>query len=424
MKKVVPKSTVISTINIALIKYWGKLTQASNISINSSLSLTLDTSHLVTVSALTEKSRPNNGKTEFKLLSAKGEVISEQLPAKFEFCQQFFARYKTMNGVAQKNLLIQSQNCFPTAAGMASSASGFSALVMLMAYDAKVFSDFYPVFEDKREHIFKFFKEKNDKEILKAFALSKLARILSASSSRSLFPGLVFLEGANFEPRLIPSSLTSLFPYIHLKDALSEYDSLFPDFEGSDQDYSLRTARKFDLSTEFGELNNSCIAYPLFQSPQINDFVKSLSILIIVVDESKKKLSSRKGMIQTVETSTSFPQRVKQINKRTFKILEAMASHDMKTFAEVMIEDSDDFHFSCATSEPSIVYLNDLSERIKSEVRKFNLEGECVGYTFDAGPNPFIIGSKKRVAQFKEHLKETLQIEESKLLVSGVLSFD
>jgi len=112
------KSTWLATPNIAVVKYWGKRDSALNLPYNGSVSVTMDetVSTRTTVEFLPSLSRDTfslNGKT-----AKPGETarVSRVLDA-----VRKSAGIKTRARVA-------SENNFPTAAGIASSASGFAAL--------------------------------------------------------------------------------------------------------------------------------------------------------------------------------------------------------------------------------------------------------------------------------------------------------
>lgn len=118
--------------NIALLKYWGKQTSLTQIPVNSSLSLTLDSFRASTQvevlgrfappqAAFLQQTRP-----EF-LLSINGE--SSRIPDKMRlFLQSVLAGFA--DDIA---LRVTSRNNFPTACGVASSAAGYAALVAAIA---------------------------------------------------------------------------------------------------------------------------------------------------------------------------------------------------------------------------------------------------------------------------------------------------
>lgn len=140
--------------NIALIKYWGKLPGPDNVPAVPSLSITLDT--LTTSTEVVEARADQLHLNGLRVDDAKVEGCLENLRRRF----------------AIPPVTVRTDNNFPTAAGLASSASGFAALVT--AIDT-------------------------------AFALrltpaerSVLARQASASAARSIFGGFVTLKGPDW----------------------------------------------------------------------------------------------------------------------------------------------------------------------------------------------------------------------------------
>lgn len=140
-----------SCANIALIKYWGKRDEVLMLPTKSSLSVTLDALKTITHAEFSDADRfIING------VEASGEVL-----IKFS---KFIDQFRKKFGITQ-NFFIESFNSFPTAAGLASSASGFAALAMAL-------NDLCLLNLDKKE-------------------LSMLARLGSGSASRSVYGGFV-----------------------------------------------------------------------------------------------------------------------------------------------------------------------------------------------------------------------------------------
>ncbi|MCZ6460594.1 MAG: diphosphomevalonate decarboxylase [Gammaproteobacteria bacterium] len=97
--------------NIALIKYWGKQHTAGNIPATPSLSITLDT--------LTSTTRLNTAAQDSFTLN--GSLVDDP---KIAACLAILREQYEI-----PPLVVVSDNNFPTAAGLASSASGFAALI-------------------------------------------------------------------------------------------------------------------------------------------------------------------------------------------------------------------------------------------------------------------------------------------------------
>lgn len=136
------KYTVTSPANIAFIKYWGRSDHKLFIPANSNISMNLSSCFTVTTACLTNKKEDEVfvkfHNTGFRRLSPQDHKS-----------KALFAQIKRIRKFAKTNkkVKIYSQNNFPADAGIASSASSFSALtgVLLLAYGLK------NLFEDKLE---------------------------------------------------------------------------------------------------------------------------------------------------------------------------------------------------------------------------------------------------------------------------------
>ena len=135
--------------NIALIKYWGKQTRAGNLPATPNLSITLDS--LATDTTVTEHHEDEVWLNEVQVTDPKITAFLADLRTEFELSP----------------IRIETRNNFPTGAGLASSASGFAALICAINRHAQLGLD--------------------------ADLMSDWARRGSASAARSLFGGYVAL---------------------------------------------------------------------------------------------------------------------------------------------------------------------------------------------------------------------------------------
>lgn len=103
--------------NIALVKYWGKRDSILNLPVRGSLSLTLEA--LKTVTSIDRLGRPGDDE-----LILDGAPADEEARARV---QRFLDLVRARRGVTEA-VRVESNNHFPTAAGLASSASAFAAL--------------------------------------------------------------------------------------------------------------------------------------------------------------------------------------------------------------------------------------------------------------------------------------------------------
>jgi diphosphomevalonate decarboxylase len=132
------KITAISPINIALIKYWGKVNEELIIPLNSSLSITLSTDDLCsrTTVALSEDFEKdtltlNGEEEEFSArIQRMVGVIKSAIP---EGGVEAEGRHVTKDELLKMKVSVVSENNFPTASGVASSSSGLSCLALCLA---------------------------------------------------------------------------------------------------------------------------------------------------------------------------------------------------------------------------------------------------------------------------------------------------
>jgi diphosphomevalonate decarboxylase len=165
--------TVRARANIALVKYWGKRDAALNLPATGSLSLTLDA--LVTETTV-----------RFDPKLAKDELVLDGAPADATRVAPFLDLVRA-TAKLQERAHVVSENRFPTASGLASSASGYAALALAATRAAGLSLD--------------------------ARELSVLARRGSGSAARSIFGGFARMhagtaaDGSDAYATPVPSPL-------------------------------------------------------------------------------------------------------------------------------------------------------------------------------------------------------------------------
>jgi diphosphomevalonate decarboxylase len=190
---------VTSPTNIALLKYWGKHPRYPGLFIPTKSSISFTISSFFTRTKLTVEK--GNGRIDLQL---NGRRIMQGAP-EFEYVEEFFSRIRSRYPFAKRySYLLESENNFPTAAGFASSASGFSALALSFAIAMK------------KSHELRSLPEKQ---------ISILARLGSGSAARSIpaSGGMVIwhrgYDSAKDPLRVSESSFAeSLYPPSHFED--------------------------------------------------------------------------------------------------------------------------------------------------------------------------------------------------------------
>ncbi|XP_029678767.1 diphosphomevalonate decarboxylase [Formica exsecta] len=115
-----------------------------------------------------------------------------------------------------------------------------------------------------------------------------------------------------------------------------------------------------------------------------------MRILVLVVNEEQKKVSSAIGMKRSMETSQFLQYRITHtVPERANKMQQAIIEKDFKTFAELTMKDSNQMHAVCLDTYPPCVYMNNISNSIMNLIHSYNeaVNDVKVAYTFDAGSN-------------------------------------
>jgi len=160
--------------NIALVKYWGKRDARLNLPAAGSLSLTLDA--LVTTTQVA-----------FDAGLAVDELVLDGAPARpgeLARTSEFLDLVRAAAHIATRARVV-SKNEFPTASGLASSASGYAALAVAASHAAGL--------------------------ALSARELSILARRGSGSAARSVFGGFVRMHAGDAAPATRPGDGSDAF---------------------------------------------------------------------------------------------------------------------------------------------------------------------------------------------------------------------
>lgn len=302
--------TCSAPVNIAVIKYWGKRDESLILPINDSISGTLDTEQLCAKTTI--MASPDFKKDQI-WLNGKEESINKRLQ---NCLLEMKKRAQVGNEVLKWKLHICSENNFPTAAGLASSAAGYACFAAALA---------------------KLYKVEGD--------ISAVARAGSGSACRSTMGGFVRW---------------------HM---------------GSDPKGSDSIAKQIVPASHWPEMR----------------------ILILVVNDEKKKVPSAIGMKRSVETSELLKYRAEHIVPKVANEMEkAILEKNFEKFAELTMKDSNQFHAVCRDTYPPCVYMNDISQLTVELVHAYNSAvGKAkVAYTFDAGPNPTLYLLEKDIAEF------------------------
>ncbi|THD21376.1 Diphosphomevalonate decarboxylase [Fasciola hepatica] len=318
--------TVIVTapINIALTKYWGKEDEFNIYPLNNSISLTLSQDqvrpfdHLYFIEKLMTTTKITTGPHLTKSSFSLNGILQKEIPSRTKdviiLC---LLRARLSNRCpVYRHVYIESTNNFPTAAGLASSASGMAALAFGLAKLYELDSD-----------------------------ITEIARRGSGSSCRSMKGGIV---------QWIRCPLNETQEQLTRKSFAKQ---LYP-----------------------------CTFWP------------ELRVAICVTSAAMKPVGSTLAMQRTVHTSSLFAHgRISSVQINEEKLLLALKNKDFSSLGTVIMKESNQLHALCLDAWPPCVYLNEFSLALIRWVHGINkyFGRLLVAYTFDAGPNCFLIAEAK-----------------------------
>src|SRR5699024_345046 len=304
--------------NIALIKYWGKRDEEVSLPMNSSLSLTLDCFYTETEVVFDK----DIDKDYFYLDgSIQDEIETKKIT-------NFLDLFRSEMNI-EKGSIVKSVNHVPTAAGLASSSSGFAALAAATNVASGLNLD--------------------SKE------LSMYARRGSGSAARSIYGGFVEWQKGN-----------------------SKDDSFVVPIDDADWD---------------------------------------VGMIIVIVNEQKKKLSSRKGMKRTVETSPFYKGWVESTEKDIKEIKVAIKNKNFEQMGSITERNGLKMHGTMLGANPPISYWEPDSIVVMDIVRSLRDEGIPCYFTMDAGPNVKILCKLSQTDIIKKRLEERFNDEQ--IIVTG-----
>lgn len=290
--------------NIALIKYWGKRNDSLFLPMNSSLSLTLDAFYTDTEVILDSE------------LTSDAFYLDgvEQNEKETQKITNFLNLFRKSANIKTK-ACVKSYNHVPTAAGLASSASAFSALAGAMNQATGLNLD------------------------LKT--LSTYARQGSGSATRSIYGGFV------------------------------EW------FMGED------------------DLSESSFAIP------VDDASWDIGMIVVAVNKNKKKLSSRVGMKQTIETSPFYSSWVETATEDIKNIKQAIKDQDFIKLGEITESNGMKMHATMLGAFPPISYWEPDSVKAIQCVKAIREQGLSCYVTMDAGPNVKVLCKQSDMAKIE-----------------------
>lgn len=118
-------------------------------------------------------------------------------------------------------------------------------------------------------------------------------------------------------------------------------------------------------------------------------------MMVLVVNEDRKKISSRVAMEQCVQTSTTFSSWVEKAKKDFILMKDALKEADFEKIGEITESNALAMHETTTTSSPSFTFLTEESHRAMDIVKQLRSQGYRCYFTMDAGPNVKVLYLKE-----------------------------
>ncbi|MFA9414116.1 MULTISPECIES: diphosphomevalonate decarboxylase [unclassified Streptococcus] len=112
-----------------------------------------------------------------------------------------------------------------------------------------------------------------------------------------------------------------------------------------------------------------------------------LGMIMLVLNDQKKTISSREGMKRCVETSTNWADWVRQSEDDYTAMLQHLEANDFEKVGELTERNALAMHATTRTATPAFSYLTEDSYIAMERVLELRQQGWLCYFTMDAGPN-------------------------------------
>lgn len=142
-----------------------------------------------------------------------------------------------------------------------------------------------------------------------------------------------------------------------------------------------------------------------------------LAMIVLVLNEEKKIISSRKGMALCMETSTSFDEWIRQSEIDFENMKKYLSEGDFLKVGELTEENALRMHETTKNANPPFTYLTEKSFEAMEYVRELRKQGERCYFTMDAGPNVKVLCLEEDFERLKDIFGKKYKIIASKCKV-------
>lgn len=150
---------------------------------------------------------------------------------------------------------------------------------------------------------------------------------------------------------------------------------------------------------------------------QIDEADWDIGMVVVVINNEKKKISSRVGMEHTIQTSPFYSLWPETVEADLEKMLPAIEVRDFKTIGEIAEHNAMKMHATVIASNPSINYWEPKSLVAMDIVRDLREAGIDCYFTMDAGPNVKVLCRLSQAHIIKEAFSSAFN--DDQLIITG-----
>lgn len=140
-------------------------------------------------------------------------------------------------------------------------------------------------------------------------------------------------------------------------------------------------------------------------------------MVIAIVENQQKKISSRIGMGHSAETSPYYSNWLKQAKSDYRKILKAIKRKKLNEIGNIMEFNALAMHACMMSARPPLVYWHPATIELIKLISRWRDEGLETYFTIDAGPNVILLGKKANLWQIARRVKKVDGVK--KVIVSN-----
>ena len=112
-----------------------------------------------------------------------------------------------------------------------------------------------------------------------------------------------------------------------------------------------------------------------------------LAMIMLVLNDKQKPVSSREGMKRCMETSTNFKEWIEESRQDYKDMLGYLVANDFERVGHLTERNALAMHATTRTATPAFSYLTEESHKAMDFVRELRAAGHACYFTMDAGPN-------------------------------------